>query len=64
MIIWVLSGQNDQLAKIWQNLKDLILFAPSPAETNVIYGQFFRENCDEFCDAQKLHECTFMPFQL
>jgi hypothetical protein len=32
--------------------------------TNVIYGQVFWENIDEFCDAQNLHECTFMPFSV
>ena len=30
--------------------------------TNVIYGQVFRENSDEFCDAQNLHECISRLF--
>ena len=38
--------------------------APSPARTNVIYGQVFRENSDEFCDAQMVYECIFMPFSV
>ena len=37
---------------------------PPPARTNVIYRQVFRENSDEFYGAQKLHECTFMPFSV
>ena len=32
------------------------------SQTNVIYGQVLREKSDEFCDAQKSHTCTFMPF--
>jgi hypothetical protein len=36
----------------------------TPARAHVIYGQVFRRNSDEFCDAKKLHECTFMPFSV
>jgi hypothetical protein len=37
---------------------------PPPLPTNVIYGQVFWGNIDEFCDAKKLHECIFILFSV
>ena len=39
-----------------------LLLTPTSTRTNVFYGHVFREYSDEFCDPQKVHECTFMPF--
>jgi hypothetical protein len=30
----------------------------------MLFMDNLRENSDEFCDAGKLHECTFMPFSV